>query len=160
MTHINVFKFLRPAFKCLKANEVLGLAFDGGGGTEWLKLPFLGRQMNISMQSFSAVAKTRATLLPTVVLRQSQQTAHQIVISPPLEWEETDDSIQHNALRFVNRFAGWVQQFPCHYLPFLQMRRQVRMTDIQPFFDDYPMHPGSLSTDSAQQRLREAGQNT
>ena len=158
--HINVFKFLRPAFACLKANAVLGLAFDGGGGTEWLNIPFLGRQMNLSAQSFQLWQKTKTTLLPTVVLRQSEQQRHQIIISPPLEWEDAPKPILHNATRFVERFSGWVQQFPCHYLPFLQMRRQVRMTDVQPFFDDYPEHPEALSPEAAQQRLREAGQQT
>ena len=158
--HINVFKFLRPAFACLRANEVLGLAFDGGGGTEWLKVPFLGRQMNISAQSFQLWQKTKTTLLPTVVLRHSHQATHQVIISPPLEWEDAEDPLLHNAKRYVDRFSGWVQQFPCHYLPFLQMRRQVRMTDISPFFDDYPKHPEALSPEAAQQRLREAGQHT
>lgn len=158
--HINVFKFLRPAFACLRANEILGLAFDGGGGTEWLNVDFLGRKMTISVQPFQLWRKTKTTLLPTVVLRQSWQPAHQVMISPPLEWEETEDSLQHNAQRYVDRFSGWVQQFPCHYLPFLQMRRQVRMTDVHPFFDDYPEHPDMLGREEALQRLREAGKQT
>ena len=160
VNHINVFKFLRPAFNCLKANEVLGLAFDGGGGTEWLQIPFMGRKMNISVQSFQLWQKTKAALLPAVVLRHSHQSTHQVIISPPLEWEEAAEPIRHNALRYGLRFEGWVQQFPSHYLPFLQMRRQVRRTDIQPFFDDYPVHPEALSPDAAQERLREAGQHT
>jgi phosphatidylinositol dimannoside acyltransferase len=158
--HINVFKFLRPAFGCLRANEILGLAFDGGGGTEWLKVDFMGRHMNISSQPFQLWNKTKSTLLPTVVLRQSWQEKHQVIITPALDWEDHPDGLQHNAQRYVDWFSGWVQQFPCHYLQFLSMRRQVRGTDVQPFFDDYPSIKNALDSEAALARLREAGNQT
>ena len=73
--HINVFRFLRPAFDCLARNEVLGLAFDGGGGQKWETVDFLGRRANFSVQPVQIWKKTGAALLPTVVLRMPVRPA-------------------------------------------------------------------------------------
>ncbi|HND30465.1 MAG TPA: hypothetical protein PLA94_10720, partial [Myxococcota bacterium] len=56
--HINIFRFLRPAFDCLARNEVLGLAFDGGGGKKWAEVDFLGRRAKVSVEPARIWQKT------------------------------------------------------------------------------------------------------
>ena len=158
--HINVFKFLRPAYECLQRNEVLGFAFDGGGGKRWTKVRLMDRTANISTQPAQLWKKTGAALLPTLVVRQTGTVRHRIIIEEPLHWQPVanrEESWRVNLQAFVDRFATWVEKYPDHYLPFMLMRRRVRSTDVMPFFDDYPPAEGQLDWDTAQQRLRDAG---
>ena len=161
--HINVFKFLRPAFTCLQNNQVLGLAFDGGGGKTWTQVKMLERTANISTQPIQLWRKTGAVLLPTVVVREVGAPQHRIIIEPPLPWQphkNRKEETRLNMQAFVDRFTAWVQQYPDHYLQFMLMRRRVRGTDVRPFFTDYPPMEGGLSAEEAEQRLKAAGDRT
>lgn len=166
--HINVFKFLRPAFDCLKDNQVLGLAFDGGGGQSWAEITLVQRKGYVSIQPAQLWKKTGAALLPTVVVRQPGERLHRVIIEEPLEWtsvpgrgkEQRDEEMRVNMQAFVDRFGRWVERFPDHYLQFLLHRRRVRGTDIRPFFDDYPPLPDQMSAEEAERHLRAAGGRT
>lgn len=153
--HINVFRFLRPAFECLERNEVLGLAFDGGGGKKWVEVDFLGRKANLSVQPAQIWKKTGAALLPTYVYRAPGERHHRVVITEELPWQ---GDVQTSLQAFVNRFQEWVWAWPEHYLHFLQMRRRVRATDVFPLFHDYPPAEGQLSPAEAEERLKRAGE--
>ncbi len=162
--HINVFKFLRPAFDCLRNNQVLGLAFDGGGGQKWTKVKLVERDAYVSIQPAQLWKKTRTTLLPTVVIRPPGQRLHRVIIEEPLDWQpvkgDRDEEIRVNMQAFVDRFSAWVARYPDHYLQFLLHRRRVRATDIRPFFDDYPPLPDQMSAEQAVEHLRQAGDRT
>ncbi len=155
VNHINVFRFLRPAFECLGRNEVLGLAFDGGGGKKWVEVDFLGRRANLSVQPAQIWKKTGAALLPTYVIRAPGQARHRVVITEELPWQGT---VEKSYQAFVDRFQGWVYRFPEQYLHFLAMRRKVRATDVTPFFQDYPPAENQLSPAEAEERLKRAGE--
>ncbi|MDP6935211.1 MAG: lysophospholipid acyltransferase family protein [Myxococcota bacterium] len=158
--HINVFRFLRPAFDCLRDNQVLGLAFDGGGGTAWTSASLLGRTMNLSVQPIQLWRKTGAVLLPTVVVRQPGQSRHRVVIEPALEWRSggtREEETQRNMQAIVDRLEPWIARLPDHYLQYMLMRRRVRGSDLRPFFDDYPPIEGAMSGPDAEERLRRAG---
>lgn len=152
--HINVFRFLRPAFECLERNEVLGLAFDGGGGKKWVEVDFCGRRANLSVQPAQIWKKTGAALLPTYVYRAPGESHHRVVITEELPWQ---GDVQASLQAFVRIFEQWVWRWPEHYLHFLQMRRRVRATDIFPLFHDYPPAEGQLSPEEAEERLKRAG---
>ena len=161
--HINVFKFLRPAFTCLKDNQVLGLAFDGGGGKTWTQVQMMSRTANISTQPIQLWRKTGAVLLPTVVVREVGARRHRIIIEPPLDWQPVKNRREEtrvNMQAFVDRFSAWVEKHPEHYLQFMLMRRRVRGTDVRPFFTDYPAVEGGLSAEEAERRLKAAGDRT
>ncbi len=155
VNHINVFRFLRPAFECLDRNEVLGLAFDGGGGKKSVEVDFLGRRANLSVQPAQIWKKTGAALLPTYVYRAPGERRHRIVITEALEWQGT---VERSLQAFVDRFAEWVWRWPEQYLHFLAMRRKVRSTDVFPLFQDYPPADGQLTPAEAEERLRRAGE--
>ncbi|MSP54395.1 MAG: lauroyl acyltransferase [Myxococcales bacterium] len=153
--HINVFRFLRPAFDCLHRNEVLGLAFDGGGGQKWETVDFLGRRANFSLQPVQIWKKTGAALLPTVVLRMPGESRHKVIIGEELAWQ---GSPKAGLQAIAKVFEPWVWAHPEHYLHFLQMRRRVRGTDVFPMFDDYPpVEGGGMSPQQAEEHLKRAG---
>ena len=163
VNHINVFKFLRPAFTCLKNNEVLGLAFDGGGGRSWVQVQMMDRTANVSTQPIQLWRKTGAAVLPTVVLRPVGRQRHRIVIGAPMEWTDHPNRAEETRLNmqaFVDRFMSWVRRYPEHYLQFMLMRRRVRATDVRPLFTDYPPVEGALTPEEAEQRLKSAGERT
>jgi len=153
--HVNVFRFLRPAFEMLQQNGVLGLAFDGGGGKKWVKVDFLGRKANLSLQPAQIWKKSGAAMLPTYVFRAPGERRHRVVITPELAWQGTPEASYQ---AFVRRFEEWVYRWPEQYLHFLSMRRRVRGTDVQPFFDDYPRAAMQLDLAEAEERLRRAGE--
>lgn len=159
--HINVFKFLRPALRCLHDNQVLGLAFDGGGGRRWTQVDLLARTANVSVMPAQLARKTGAVILPTVVLRAPGEQRHRVVITPPIDVDRTRDrgqDLQRTMQRFTDVFAQWVTEHPAHYVNFLLLRHKVRGTDVVPFFDDYPPAPGGLDRQQAQERLQWAGE--
>lgn len=159
--HINVFRFLRPAYECLQRNEVLGLAFDGGGGKRWAKINFLSRNANISTQPIQLARKTGAAILPTVVVREPGERRHRIIVHPALDYQRHKDRLEEariNLQAFTDIFAEWVARHPAHYLNFLLLRYKVRATDVVPFFDDYPAAEGQLDPEAAMRHLRAAAE--
>ncbi len=153
--HVNVFRFLRPAFEVLRDNGVLGLAFDGGGGKKWTAVDLLGRRANLSEQPLQIWQKSGAALLPTYVIRAPGETHHRVVITEPLEWQ---GSVTASFQAFAQRFEQWVWRWPEQYLHFLTMRRRVRGTDVRPFFADYPPAAKQLDPAEAEARLKLAGE--
>ncbi len=152
--HINVFRFLRPALECLTAGEVLGLAFDGGGGKRWAQVDFLGRRANVSVQSVQLARKTGAALLPTRVGRLPGEERHRVEIHAPMELVDEQATLQ----AIADQFTDWVRARPEQYLPFLVVRRQMASMDVQPFFADYPELPEAGDAEVAAARLRAAAQ--
>ena len=123
--HISVFEFIRPALRCLHDNEVLGLAFDGGGGKRWTQVPLCDRIANVSVMPERLADKTGAALLPALVFRGEGERRHTIRIHPPVV------SLQD----FAQVFSDYVRRMPDHYLDFLLLRRRMRDRDTRPFFD-------------------------
>lgn len=162
--HINVFKFLRPAFDCLRENQVLGLAFDGGGGQKHTVVKLVEREAHVSVQPIQLWRKTGAVLLPTVVIRPPGQKLHRVIIEPALEWQAVEgdrsEENRRNMQAFADRFGAWVERYPDHYLQFMLHRRRVRATDVRPFFDDYPALPDQMTAEQAQELLKSAGDRT
>ena len=138
--HIDVFGFLRPAYRCLERNEVLGLAFDGGGGSRWFPVPLGRRTAWISSQPWQLARSAGAPIVPALVIRDPGENRHRVVLHSPIFMYKTDDKnddMEQAAGRFGRWFSKQVGEHVDHYLPFLLLRRKVRRTDARPFFDDY-----------------------
>lgn len=139
--HIDVFGFLRPAYHCLARNEVLGLAFDGGGGSRWIPMPLGRRTAWVSTQPWQLARSTGARVVPCVVTRTSRQRLHRVELAKGFVVQRTADR-DVDVQRAADAYGGWftrqLRRRPDHYLPYLLLRRRVRDGDQRPFFDDYP----------------------
>ena len=138
--HIDVFSFLRPAFRALKRGEVLGLAFDGGGGRRWIPMPLGRRTAMVSMQPWQLARTTAAPILPAVVVRDPGSTSHRLLLQPSFTVAHTADrraDVEAATQHYGQWFSEQLIQRPDHYLMYLLLRRRVRSSDEQPLFDDY-----------------------
>ena len=137
-TLIDIFEFLRPAFACLQRNEVLGVAFDGGGGKAFLRVRLGERDAWIARAPWALARKTGATILPTVVARHPREAMHRVHMTRGFCVEKTDDEeadLQAAADRYARWFTRWLRRRPDHYAPYLLLRRRLRDVDTKPFFE-------------------------
>jgi len=102
--------FLRAAFRCLHANEILIIAADGAGRKEdmddsFRPFPFLGRTMLFPTNYVALARRTGAVLTPVFAIREKAH--HRIVFHPPLD-AETGDPVQ----QYVSLLERYVRQYP------------------------------------------------
>ena len=135
--HINIFGSLKEAFKCLRKNEVLGVAVDGGGGKDKLEIDFLGTKAFFSPGTMDIAFRTNCNVLPTFMVRD-HKGMNTLVIEPPIEVGtcERDAAIKEMASSFVLRLEEYVKKYPDHYLNFLVLRRRMTEPGERPFIID------------------------
>ncbi|HLF87167.1 MAG TPA: lysophospholipid acyltransferase family protein [Nitrospiria bacterium] len=135
VTHINIFGSLKEAFLCLRRNEVLGVAIDGGGGKERAAVDFLDRKILLSTGAIEIAMRTGCAVLPTFMIRR-KDGRHRMIIEQPLEIRDQKvykDAIYENLSAFVGRLEEYLIKYPCHYLNFLALRRFMEGVDGIPF---------------------------
>jgi KDO2-lipid IV(A) lauroyltransferase len=131
--HIDVFGFPRPMFECLARNEVLCIAFDGGGGRRFTPVTLCDRPAHIPLAPWRLAQKTGATVVPAVVLQpMNGKTSHQVVLGPGFTVDQPAEAAQ----KFTRWFSAWVARYPDHYESFLRLRESMRLHDTKPLFDD------------------------
>jgi len=142
---IYVFESARPIFRCLKKNEIVCMAIDGGGGARKEQVGFLGRQAMISTGPFRIAQRTGAVVLPAFVLRQSNNT-HALIVEDPIEMDPDVGEGENSLIclkKFVNLLETYVDRYPCHYAYRLALGRLVWQKDPIPLFTDYMKGKGS-----------------
>lgn len=143
--HINIFKSIREAFLCLKRNEVLGVAIDGGGGRERIAVDLVGRKALLSPGPSEIARRTGCAVLPTFVVRE-KSCRNIIAIEPPLDHPRTTDREKMTARitqAFASRLGEYILQHPDHYIGFMALRTSMSRFGDVPLFppDDHPNHP-------------------
>ncbi len=136
--HINIFGSLKEAFRCLKKNEVLGVACDGGGGAERLGLPFLGQTAYFPKGAMSIALRTGCAVLPTFMLRDAAGL-NTLVVEPALELVQDEDherAIAASLNRFLEVLQRYVIRHPSHYAGYLAFRRFMTERGDFPFLGD------------------------
>jgi len=136
VSHINIFGSLKQAFLCLKRNEILGVAIDGGSGKERTKVRFLGREALFSHGAVDIALRTGCTVLPTFMVRQ-KDGRNVMHIMEPLKirdnWEKRE--VMSEAIQeFCRILEKFVMQYPCHYINFLALRSFMARRDDVPLF--------------------------
>ena len=134
--HINVFSSLKDAFLCLKRNEILGIAIDGGGGKDRIDMDFLGRKALFSTGAIEIAMRTGCTVLPTFMIRD-KKGYNKMIIEPPLKLikgENETDTNQKNLAYFVELLERYVLKHPYNYLSFLALRQFMSEHGDIPFF--------------------------
>lgn len=134
--HINIFGSLKEAFLCLKRNEILGIAIDGGGGKDRAGIDFLGRKDMFSTGAIDLALRTGSSVLPTFMVRD-KYGYNTMIIEGPLNLKrdsEAKDAVKLNVESFALRLQEYVLKYPCHYLNFLAFRSFFLEQGDEPFF--------------------------
>ena len=134
VTHINIFGSLKGVFTCLKRNEILGIAIDGGGGKKRVVVDFLGKKALVSTGAMDIALRTKCTVLPTFMIR-CNNGRNKMIIEEPMDivYSDAEDPIKKNTQVFVKKLEEYVLRYPCHYLNFLALRTFMEGIDGIPF---------------------------
>jgi len=134
VTHINIFGSLKGAFTCLRRNEILGIAIDGGGGKKRVAVDFLGKKALFSTGAMDIALRTKCTVLPVFMIRSSTGRNRMIIEAPmDIVYSGLEDPIKKNTQLFVRKLEAYVLRYPCHYLNFLALRSFMEGIDGIPF---------------------------
>lgn len=105
--------FLRSAYKCLKNNEVLIIAWDGSGLKEYmdksfLPFDFLGKKMLFPTGPASMAKRTGASMIPVFVVRNKSR--HKIVLEPQIDMRKltTIEAVK----QYIKVFEKYVLRYP------------------------------------------------
>jgi KDO2-lipid IV(A) lauroyltransferase len=77
--HIPVESTLRPVFRLLKKNEIVGITVDGGGGRNVTSIRFLGRDANFQQGAADLALRTGAAVVPAFIITE-RALRHRLII--------------------------------------------------------------------------------
>lgn len=149
--HINIFGSLRRAVLCLKRNEILGVAIDGGGGKERMKITFMNKPALFSPGAATLAVRLGCVVLPTFMVRTKNGPSRMMIfppIRPPVNVTQKV-AIQVITQAFADQLTKFVWEYPDHYLNFTALRRCMSRFEDHPLFTekeesdefDHPHHP-------------------
>ena len=105
---------VRPALRCLKRNELLGIVADVDTRTDGVFVDFLGRPAYTPYSPVAIALKTGAAILPTFIVRQPDNSHHAIV-EPPLDLKRSGDRERdyiYNTQNYTNVIESYVRRYP------------------------------------------------
>ncbi|MCI5158620.1 MAG: hypothetical protein D3906_09315 [Candidatus Electrothrix sp. AUS1_2] len=132
---INIFGSLRPAYRCLKNNEVLGVAIDGPGGKRKIELDWNGHQAVFSLGPMDLALRTGAAVLPIYTLREP--SGRNILIIEQEITSSRKETSEDLTRAVVERHAAQALAHPSYYLEFMAWRRFMNMIDGTGLFVEY-----------------------
>lgn len=138
VTHINLFKSIRKAYDCLKGNDILGIAIDGGGGKNRVHAGILGKTFQLSTGAMDLAMRTGCVVMPTFMIREKNGRSR-MILEEPLKLHtggDYDTDLKHNIQMFAARLDEYVRKYPCHYLNFLAWRKHMEIYGEPPFMYD------------------------
>jgi len=137
--HIPIRSTMRPVFRALARNEIVGITVDGGGGAKTQSLKFLNRDANFQQGAVDLALRTGARVVPAFILTH-KGLAHTLIIHPPLNISNAakkETAIRNMLDEFITVLEPYVRQHPDHYGYTLSLRKSRAATDPYPFFEDY-----------------------
>jgi KDO2-lipid IV(A) lauroyltransferase len=105
---------VRPALRCLKRNELLGIVADVDTRTDGVFVDFLGRPAYTPYSPVAIALKTGAAILPTFIVRQPDDS-HRTIVEPPLVLQRIGDRERDyvfNTQKFTNVIESYVRRYP------------------------------------------------
>lgn len=137
--HISVKSSIRPVFKALERNEIVGITVDGGGGKKVVSIKFFGRIANFQQGAVDIAIRTGASIVPAFIITE-KDFKHRLVIHEPLKVSKTQ-SRDKNIIRILREFAtileDCVYHYPAHYGYTLYLRKSRAAQDPYAFFTDH-----------------------
>ena len=109
---------IRPALRCLKRNELLGIVADVDTSVSGVFVDFFGRPAYTPYSPVAIALKTGAAILPTFIVRQSDGS-HRAIIEPPLVLQRTDVKEQDlvvNTQKFTKIIESYIRQYPTQWI--------------------------------------------
>ena len=124
---INIFGSLRPAYRCLENNEVLGVAIDGPGGQRKTVLDWNGHKATFSLGPMDLAIRTKAAILPVYIIREPTGRnvmiiEEQIEVGKKMHSEDLTRTI-------ADRHAAQSLAHPSYYLEYMAWRRFMNNID-------------------------------
>lgn len=145
--HISIKSSIRPVFRALERNEIVGITIDGGGGKKVLPIEFLGRKANIQTGAAAIAIKTGAEIVPAFIITE-KGLKHKLVIHPPLlvaESQDQDGKMRKILTEFVKILEEYVKRYPDHYGYTSYLRKSREAVDPYPFFVENEQINNNLS---------------
>lgn len=133
---ISIFGSIKGIFTCIRNNEILGMAIDGGGGRDRSTVRFLGRTAWFSNGAMEITQKTGCVVLPTFMVRQPNGKSL-MIIEPPMDMTvecSGTEELKRRIQWFVQRLETYIVTYPDHYLHFLALRSFMQEQGDSPFF--------------------------
>jgi len=137
--HISVTSSLKPLFKALKENEIVGITVDGGGGKKVVPINFLGREALFQTGAADIAVSTGAEIVPVFIVTE-KGLRHRLFIHEPIEFDPELGKEENRKVilqAFASLLEGYVIKYPDHYGYTLCLRRTRASSDAHPFFSDY-----------------------
>ena len=109
---------VKQALRCLKKNEMLGILPDVDTKVDGVFVDFLGRLAYTPYGPVALAIKTQASLLPTLIIRQPDDT-HHVVIEKPLQLQLTgrkDIDFMVNTQRFTKVIESYIRAHPTQWI--------------------------------------------
>jgi KDO2-lipid IV(A) lauroyltransferase len=150
--HISVAASMRPVFRALERNEIVGITVDGGGGSRTVRLPFLGRAANFQTGAPDLALRTGAAIVPAFIVT-GPGLRHRLTLHPPLAFDAAAgrDAARREILAgFAALLEGYVRRHLDHYGYTLCLRRLKAREDDYPFFEDYATAGGPAAGPTAE----------
>jgi len=104
----------RDALRCLRRNELLGLLADVDTNVDGVFVDFFGRPAHTPYSPVAIALKTGATILPTFIVRQPDDS-HCVIVEPPLVLKKTGNREQDflvNTQNFTEIIESYVRRYP------------------------------------------------
>jgi len=109
---------VKQTLRCLKNNEMLGILPDVDTEVGGVFVDFLGRLAYTPYGPVALALKTRASLLPTLIIRQPDDT-HRVVIEKPLALQLTgrkDVDVTVNTQLFTKVIESYIRKYPTQWI--------------------------------------------
>jgi KDO2-lipid IV(A) lauroyltransferase len=109
-------RYIGPIVKALGHNQIVVIAFDGRTGSKWIPVDLFNRTAEFSTGPFKLAMKTGATILPTFVVRQSDNK-HKIIIEGAMDVAvaREEERVETSVRSFAEIFKGYLLKYPCHF---------------------------------------------
>jgi len=105
---------IKSALKCLRRNEILGIAPDIDTKVDGVFVDFFGRSAFTPRGPVSIALRTGAVLVPAFIIRQKDDT-HKIVVEKALKLEttgNTEEDVRLNTARFTKIIESYIRKYP------------------------------------------------
>lgn len=105
---------VRDALRCLRGNGLLGIVADVDTSVNGVFVDFFGKPAYTPYSPIAFSLKTGAPIIPTFIIRQSDNT-HQVIIEPPLTLERCDEKERElvvNTQKYTKIIEGYVRDYP------------------------------------------------